>query len=271
MKRRDHNAATNGCGGEQRFSRDCLLGPDEAPRLASHLVTPRSFYRHHGIYVGNGRVIHYAGLARGLQRGPVEEVSLRNFARGREVWLRHGVSVFDRREVVERARSRLGERSYRLLTNNCEHFCDWVLRGESRSRQVERLRGPSLAAWSVVCAWMTRSTERLRPVAYAVDAIPSGKQRYNGSALVASYRQSPPRLNTRSLSAEPERAARHRSVWPCERDNGGARSWSDRYHRGIAALRRMPDSCNTFSPPPPQQGNNHGNVPQRDRADARSG
>jgi hypothetical protein len=41
--------------------------------------------------------------------------------------------------VVERARSRLGERSYRLLTNNCEHFCGWALRDENRSSQVDRL------------------------------------------------------------------------------------------------------------------------------------
>ena len=42
--------------------------------------------------------------------------------------------------MVERARTRLGERSYRVLTNNCEHLCAWALRGESRSRQVDRLR-----------------------------------------------------------------------------------------------------------------------------------
>jgi hypothetical protein len=42
--------------------------------------------------------------------------------------------------VVERVRSRLGERRYRVLTNNCEHFCAWALRDERRSRQVERLR-----------------------------------------------------------------------------------------------------------------------------------
>jgi hypothetical protein len=40
--------------------------------------------------------------------------------------------------IVERARSRLGENRYRITTNNCEHFCEWCLRGESRSEQVER-------------------------------------------------------------------------------------------------------------------------------------
>jgi hypothetical protein len=31
----------------------------------------------------------------------------------------------------------VGEDCYRLLTNNCERFCEWCLRGEHRSYQVE--------------------------------------------------------------------------------------------------------------------------------------
>jgi hypothetical protein len=41
-------------------------------------------------------------------------------------------------EIVPRARSRLGENHYRLLANNCEHFCNWCLSGVSHSPQVER-------------------------------------------------------------------------------------------------------------------------------------
>jgi hypothetical protein len=40
--------------------------------------------------------------------------------------------------VIRRARSRIGENGYRLLSNNCEHFCEWCLHGEPRSEQVER-------------------------------------------------------------------------------------------------------------------------------------
>lgn len=46
------------------------------------------------------------------------------------------------RDIVLRARSRLGECRYDLLSNNCEHFPNWCLRGESRSHQVEALTGP---------------------------------------------------------------------------------------------------------------------------------
>ena len=119
------------------------LAPDaqELP-LGSHLVTPRRGYLHHGIYVGGGKVVHYAGLAGGLHRGPVEEVSLARFTRGRPVWVKsHAPSHFECPEVIRRARSRVGEDCYRLLTNNCEHFCEWCLRGEHRSYQVEALAG----------------------------------------------------------------------------------------------------------------------------------
>ena len=119
---------------------NCFLVAGREPTLGSHVVTPRRGYLHHGIYVGDGKVVHYSGLAYGLRRGPVEEVSLARFTRGRPVWVRRrALTHFDRREVVCRARSRIGEDRYRLFTNNCEHLCEWCLRGEPRSLQVEAL------------------------------------------------------------------------------------------------------------------------------------
>jgi len=38
---------------------------------------------------------------------------------------------------VERAKSRLGERAYNLLLNNCEHFAIWCKTGKSESTQVQ--------------------------------------------------------------------------------------------------------------------------------------
>ena len=119
---------------------DSLLLPDEEPPFAAHLVSRRAFYEHHGIYVGSGRVIHYAGLTNRQWRGPVEEVPIADFANGHPVCIRHDQRLFTCAEVVTRARSRLGERRYRILTNNCEHFCAWVLREDLRSAQVEQLR-----------------------------------------------------------------------------------------------------------------------------------
>lgn len=129
---------------------DSLLLPGDEPPVAAHLVSPRAFYEHHGIYVGNGCVIHYAGLTNRRWRGPVEEVSLADFANGHPVRIRHDQSLFACAEVVSRARSRLGERRYRILTNNCEHFCAWVLREDFRSAQVEQLRRVPRDLWRAV-------------------------------------------------------------------------------------------------------------------------
>lgn len=113
----------------------------------THLVTMRRGYLHHGIYVGNGKVIHYGGLSRSWRRGPVEEVSLERFAAGRPVVIKPVANPrYDGAEIVARARSRLGEDRYRVTRNNCEHFCEWCIGGEPRSEQVENfLAAPLLA------------------------------------------------------------------------------------------------------------------------------
>ncbi|MFT4067995.1 lecithin retinol acyltransferase family protein [Paraburkholderia sp.] len=121
--------------------------------IGAHLVTQRNGYEHHGIYVGNGRVVHYAGFASSAHRGPVEEVELARFAAGHPLSIRATPSArYAGAEAVSRARSRLGENRYRLLTNNCEHFCAWCLLGESRSEQVHCcLRHPRAGMRALMC------------------------------------------------------------------------------------------------------------------------
>jgi Lecithin retinol acyltransferase len=120
---------------------DTVLAPDVEPPFGAHLMTRRCGYIHHGIYVGTGRVVHYSAVAWSLIGRPVEEVSLTRFCRGRTVWIRaRAQDAYDPAEIVRRARSRLGEDQYRLLTNNCEHFCEWCTRGQHHSTQVEALR-----------------------------------------------------------------------------------------------------------------------------------
>jgi hypothetical protein len=117
------------------------LKPQEIPPLAAHLVANRLGYTHHGIYLGNGKVAHYAGLSRGWLFGPVEEVSLAQFARKHAICVQPHLSPrFNPQEIVARALSRLGENNYRITSNNCEHFCEWCVQGESRSHQIEALR-----------------------------------------------------------------------------------------------------------------------------------
>jgi hypothetical protein len=130
---------------------DRKLADHEEPPLGAHLVTPRIGFVHHGIYVGQGKVVHCGAVSAFVPRGPVEEVCLAYFSRGRPISVRSGLPVrFTAQEVMARARSRTGEDSYRLFTNNCEHLCEWCLRGRYRSYQVERL-----VRW--LRPWLSRS------------------------------------------------------------------------------------------------------------------
>jgi len=150
----------------------------------AHLVTQRRGYTHHGIYAGHGIVIHYAGLSRGLRRGPVQAITLADFAAGRPVReVRCAEARYAGKEAVRRACLRLGEDAYRLTTNNCEHFCMWCLHGESRSVQVETWIAPFRRMLDAVRpllgtfvappdAWRPDCSARSRPLAHNVPALP---------------------------------------------------------------------------------------------------
>jgi hypothetical protein len=131
--------------------------------IGAHLVTARCGYTHHGIYAGDGKVVHYAGLSRLLHRGPVQEVSFSEFSGGRPVWIKHDPdSKYSGKDAVRRAYFRIGENRYRLITNNCEHFCSWCVYGESRSDQVD--------------AWMNWSRTALHAVTKAIRKFGHGKE-----------------------------------------------------------------------------------------------
>lgn len=45
--------------------------------------------------------------------------------------------IYTPEETVQRAKSKLGEQKYNLVTNNCEHFAIWCKTGISQSHQVD--------------------------------------------------------------------------------------------------------------------------------------
>lgn len=101
-----------------------------------HLVTPRTCYSHHGLYVGNGMVIHYTGKLDG-EDGEIRVTTLETFCDGKGCSVRpHPLRLYDSKESIARARQRLGETRYNLLFRNCEHFVTWCIYGVHFSRQV---------------------------------------------------------------------------------------------------------------------------------------
>ncbi|NJL85437.1 MAG: hypothetical protein HC886_04835 [Leptolyngbyaceae cyanobacterium SM1_1_3] len=104
-------------------------------------------YEHHGIDCGDGTVIHY----RKTEVAVVARTDYRTFSQGMPVYTQYQPVSFIADVVVERAESRLGERRYDLLSNNCEHFAMWCKTGRSESAQLtdfglhlDRFRIPEL-------------------------------------------------------------------------------------------------------------------------------
>jgi hypothetical protein len=131
------------------------LGTD-ALAPGTELIVDRLAYRHHGIYLGQGLVIHYAGRIR-YPHGLIEAVPLRSFVGKRSVHVgRRPAESLHGEAIVRRARSRLGERRYAIFSNNCEHFCSWCQVGDSRSKQVDRLLLRIRAVRGAVCGILPR-------------------------------------------------------------------------------------------------------------------
>ncbi|HIQ15208.1 MAG TPA: hypothetical protein EYH38_06525 [Leucothrix sp.] len=107
-----------------------------------HLVIKKAAgsYTHHGLGLGNDRVIHYSGLASDLSgTGVIEELSLTDFAKGKEIIIRpHTERIFNADDAILRANLRLGEAQYHMLHNNCEHLVEWCINGKHFSMQSRR-------------------------------------------------------------------------------------------------------------------------------------
>lgn len=130
-------------------------------------------YAHYGIYCSDTCIVHYAIPAtQMLGYATVHATDLKGFLRddkeyfvmdfpqpyqppvmigsqgdvphaesvseelARHLQAQYGYHLYTPEETVQRARSRLGETNYRILTNNCEHFAIWCKTGVSESMQV---------------------------------------------------------------------------------------------------------------------------------------
>lgn len=104
-------------------------------------------YDHYGVYIGNNRVIHYCSSNGKVSDTEIQETSIYPyFNKDRYFVLDLGTGCrFNAYETVRRAKSRLGEKSYNLLQNNCEHFAVWTKTGNSRSYQLDRLSSSEIA------------------------------------------------------------------------------------------------------------------------------
>jgi hypothetical protein len=90
-------------------------------------------YTHHGIDCGNGTVIEYSEDC--IRRIPIAE-----FSQGKTIYQEQYDYCDSPNIVIQRAESRLGERKYNLVFNNCEHFATWCKTGKEKYGQVKFVR-----------------------------------------------------------------------------------------------------------------------------------
>ena len=106
-------------------------------------------YFHYAVYVGNGRIIHYAsdtgdwGEHIYIHEAPLKEFThddpIIKICTYPEDSTLPGYHLYSAEETVERARSRLGEEKYDLFFNNCEHFAVWCKTNISNCRQIPNI------------------------------------------------------------------------------------------------------------------------------------
>lgn len=103
-------------------------------------------YWHHGVLCPDKTVIHFKSRASlsAKRDARIVHSSLTKFKGRRTPSDTPVYKIVHRKqlppdEVVTRARSRLGQRGYNLLHNNCESFARWCVVGVDRSFQIEAL------------------------------------------------------------------------------------------------------------------------------------
>ncbi|GHU21132.1 hypothetical protein FACS1894172_09680 [Spirochaetia bacterium] len=104
----------------------------------------RGNYKHYGIYVGDGRIVHFApetGFELDANKAFVHENLLKDFLRGDTAFildLSSESNVYPPSEIVRRARFNIGKgkNKYNFVFNNCEHFVRWCATGVKESHQV---------------------------------------------------------------------------------------------------------------------------------------
>ncbi len=114
------------------------------PAPGDIIYADRGLYKHYGVYIGEGQVIHFAG-PKGHETNPVLadviQTSIKDFLKRDSLCIQEddGREPLPVIEIIQRAKTRLGKckGTYNLAGNNCEHFANWCRYGTNESHQVD--------------------------------------------------------------------------------------------------------------------------------------
>lgn len=115
------------------------------PKPGDHIRVKCHQIYHHGIYIGNDEVIafgHTFSLLEDHNSIEVIKTTMNDFLQGGFVEVR----IYQKKElkkirkpdeIIAIAKSKIGERGYNILHNNCEHFANYCVFGEKISMQTD--------------------------------------------------------------------------------------------------------------------------------------
>ncbi len=108
-----------------------------------HLYVKRKglLYSHHGIYAGEGLVIHFKGTVREKKDPVVTMTDIDNFLEGGKLKRRYYKKRLPPDETLRIAMDHLDLKEYSLAFNNCEHFATFCATGKKKSSQVRIVFG----------------------------------------------------------------------------------------------------------------------------------
>lgn len=124
-----------------------MWNTNKMPIYGDEIRVNRGLYYHYGIYVDDKNVIQF-GTSSGVEVSPE---NARVIITTLDVFLKGGVLEIreyneeelkkkrSSKDIVNYAMAHLGEAGYDLINNNCEHFANRCVFGESYSEQVDNV------------------------------------------------------------------------------------------------------------------------------------
>jgi lecithin:retinol acyltransferase len=152
-----------------------------------HLRSSRGLYEHHGIYVGDGQVVHYSGdRAKDAASASVRLGTLAEFSDGHPIEVVPYGQSLPPMEVVLNAHSLLGEERYNLVLRNCEHLATLAKVGVPFSNQVRQVlatAGAPLAAKMAAAFFAGGAALQLAGAARTMKALATAGSLVGGGPL----------------------------------------------------------------------------------------
>jgi hypothetical protein len=135
-----------------------VLLTEKKLNYGDHIYVKRKglLYSHHGIYAGEGMVIHFKGTVKEKKDPAVIITDIDNFLNSGKLRRRRHKNRLPPSETLRIAREHLSKKGYSLTFNNCEHFATYCVTGKKRSRQIRGVVGGIVGITLTVAAAVFR-------------------------------------------------------------------------------------------------------------------